>query len=411
MKLRRIVFGSATVLSLGACAESPTDSPDDFGYEGTGIEFQIAPLTLDSLADACYSFAIQNGEEQLVVGRGPEAQIAFPTQIDVSSDAARSVCASQFGNSGGGDISYVAPCDADTVPDGNALHTVSLWVDALCAAPLNNDPPSPGAVGDSLCDQIQAYVDPCPTGCKLDVTCVENADTPVSFNFTIMGQADQGFFDIAVNFDDVFCSAKADTCGTTGDPLKLVFDPVTGARMDTLVVAVACTAGNGDGVDTHLTHSSLSLDCGATGGVFNTGGVVAEGNQTDVGGVRWAAYFGTEALPGVNKVYSNFAFGLAPESACNLSFQVVPSNGTWANPSGSNTYNSYGLIDFKIAGIGPGTAGCTTMPLNGGPGASRVNGGSPGEGDGVKTVYNTGDFAAVTQIGEGDTSIGTWSAP
>ncbi len=385
------VIGAAA-FGLGGCAQGPQNTADNFGYDGTGIQVSIAPLTLDSLADACYSFSIVNGMNQLVVARGPQSPAAT-----ASDNTANSVCASRFGNTAGGDISYVAPCDADA-PD----HTVTLWVDALCSTASGNatgwgTTGTQYQRGNGICAQIQNYVNPCPAGCALNVTCQENADTPVTFNFTIMGQADQGFFDVAVNFDDVFCSAKLDTCNTAGDAVLLVFDD-DGNRMDTVVLAVACTAGSGD-VDTHLTHTELQVGCddgaGSTiGGAIPTA-LTQEGNF-EVNNLNGAAYFGTEQLPNANKVYSNFAFGIPVGFTCDIAWQVIPSNGPFVQPGGANTYSSFGYVDFNAQNVTRGSDGCREDKLD-------------GDGSAVTTVYSSTEDAeplvVVSHLGTGDTEI------
>ncbi len=378
---RPLVFSGA--LGLAACAGAPTDLPDDFGYEGTGIAFQIAPLTLETLKDACYSFAIENGEDagsrELVVGRGPQAAAVHS---EITGTAARSICASQFGNAGGGDISYVAPCDAD-----RPSHLVTLWVDALCdSASAGTNPAGWNSAsgltqyerGNPICgtgstQQIQNYVNPCGTaGCELNVTCAENADTPVSFNFTVMGQADQGFFDVAVNFDDVFCSAKLEDCYTTGDAINLVHDPVSKERIRTAVAAVACTAGPdkpGDDVTTHLNMSLFTITCGdGRTGTLNFTDVTSEGNLT-LDDFPAAVYFGTERLPGANKVYTSVAIGIGTSTNCQVTWNVFPTNGPLPEFEWSNTWNSYGYVQFDGGDLGgatlEGTPSCHTHELNG----------------------------------------------
>jgi hypothetical protein len=86
----------------------------------------------------------------------------------------------------------------------------------------------------------------------------------VTFNFTIMGQADQGFFDVAVNFDAIFCSAKVDcTYDDAGnDPIELLHDPATGERTQTAVIGIACSAGPGNDVDTAILLNDIRLYCG-----------------------------------------------------------------------------------------------------------------------------------------------------
>ena len=375
MKKLSYGIGAAALLSLGACAEGPANNGDDFGYKGTGIAFGVSPLTLDSLTDACYSFAVVNASNNLVVGRGPGAANAHTGLVN--GTAANSLCASQFGNGDGGDISYVAPCDASISPTDETVHTVTLWVDALCTTGNGDATQQPNYFApNSICPEMQAYVNPCGVvGCDLQVTCVENADTPVEFNFTIMGQADQGFFDIAVNFDDVFCSAKLDDCNTNGEKIDLMFDATTGARINTIVAAVSCTGGPGDGVDTQLNFTPLVVNClsDSTGGSLDLSSVGEEGNVLiGTGLYPSAVYYGTESLEGVNKVYTTVAIGIGDRSDCTLQWNVVPTNGPFAASSDSGIYSSYGFVNF--AGRDLGGSDCHANPLN-------------GESSGVKTSY------------------------
>ena len=61
-----------------------------------------------------------------------------------------------------------------------------------------------------------AFMDPGPL--VKTFPCTPNADTPVDFDVTVMRQANQGFFDVAVSFDAIFCAAKLDCCDVAGDP-------------------------------------------------------------------------------------------------------------------------------------------------------------------------------------------------
>lgn len=110
------------------------------------------------------------------------------------------------------------------------------------------------------------YQNPCPASapCALTAECVENADAPVSFNLTIMRQARQGFFDIGVDFDSIYCSAKVDcTYDEAGlEPIELLFDPDTGERTQTAVIGLACTAGPGTDRETALFMSDVRVVCG-----------------------------------------------------------------------------------------------------------------------------------------------------
>jgi len=227
---RRIFAAS---LLLAGCADDPAAAP-----AGAGIEVQVAPLQLTGIGYACYDVAVFNGIGQPVWSAGDPA-VAHPTDRST-------LCSTRFGNGPGGGIAYVGPCDGDA-PD----HEVSLVLDGLY-----------DAAGRALDD----YRNPCPADrpCVLPVECRENTDSPVTFNLTLMRQANQGFFDIAVNFDDIFCSAKVDcTYDDAGDdPIELLFDPATQERAQTAVVAVACTAGPGSDVTTTLLMNDVRVECG-----------------------------------------------------------------------------------------------------------------------------------------------------
>jgi len=123
------------------------------------------------------------------------------------------VCSGQFGDGRGG-ISYVGPCDAQARNDQNVveIELVDLYTGDPAVALASDE-----------------YRNPCPVGggqCKLSVACEENADAAVVSNLTVMRDAIQCFFDIAVNFEGIFCSAKVDCLAE-----PLVFDPMrSGAR-------------------------------------------------------------------------------------------------------------------------------------------------------------------------------------
>ena len=179
-----------------------------------------------------------------------------------------------------------------------------------------------------------------------------------------MRDANQGFFDIAVNFEDIFCSSKVD-CTTPGEgdeeiPLQLLFHPETGERHDTIVIGRACTAGPGKETQIHTTPTYIT--CGIAPPVFGPNmpetrhiGLVfgwnpssGDGNQGQsnlisgwdpwffngmapwalgllpgddwigypslasiVDQIAWenANYSGMEQLPGLGKVYQNEAIG------------------------------------------------------------------------------------------------------
>jgi len=220
--MHRMVTYLAVLVPLSCSAWACSDSNQT---SGPSLEVNVSPLSLPGISEACYGINVNNGTGDLVWSR-------------------TKVCSGQFGNGAGGDISYVGPCDADS-----PAHTVTLFIENL-----RDDAGLPLAVED--------WQNPCesPTGCTQSVACVENADTPVTFNITVMRRAYQGFFDLAVDFEDVFCSGKVDCEGTEGDPIELLHNR-DGERDQTVVVALACTGGPGEGDTTTLHMNDIRIVC------------------------------------------------------------------------------------------------------------------------------------------------------
>ena len=218
---------------LVACADGAGPS----GTSGPSLAIEVAPLDLPGVGFACYDLAVENGLGQPVWSRGNPA-LAFP------GDTA-TLCSTAFGNGPGGDITYIGPCDAS-----QPNHEVALVLDGLYATG-----------GAALTD----FENPCPSDdpCLLPAVCQPNGDTPVNFNLTVLRDARQGFFDVAVNFDDIFCSAKADcTYDDAGqEPITLLFDPATQTRTQTAVIGLACTAGPGNDVSTTLLMNDVRVTC------------------------------------------------------------------------------------------------------------------------------------------------------
>jgi len=174
-----IALGTATLLAACAGAPAPTGS--------SGLAVTISPLTLPGVTRAVFTLTVANAAGDTVMTR----------QLDSLS----------YGAPDGG-VAYVAPCDADSNDN-----VVTLTVDALYAGSGGTTP-----IG------ADTWVD--PGAVHRDVTCRPNADVAVTFDLTVLRAAQQGFFDIAVNLSDVFCSAKK-LCGSprSGDSLRAFHQP------------------------------------------------------------------------------------------------------------------------------------------------------------------------------------------
>ncbi len=389
---RAIALWSVSILAT--CAEH------DVPPGGANVELAIAPLTLPSVVDVCYGLTVFNAP---AMGEGDT----------VWSRAG--VCAAQYGNDGGGDVAYVGPCDADTPAVADDLNYVRLVLETIeVGAGQGSLPAGPIELANVLDDQITVvtsgdgdadFMNPCPApgGCVLSFECEVNADVPVVFNLTVMADADQGFFDVAVNFEDIFCSAKFDTCYDVtpgaerwiellhGDDATSSTPIDGGGRDRTGVLALACTAGpdvaaagNGPGQDlsTTLHYSDVTLSCGngtttlpeialplaLPGGNHDV--IVDWGAPTGSAPLQYATYFGYEdldcdGLP-CNKIYLNVAIDLEDIPAgftCSLAAQATATHadgaplvgGTLTRP-GSN----YPYVDYQIADV----SACQQHPLD-----------------------------------------------
>ncbi len=195
-----------SAVTLGACLDVVT--ADDDPARGQ-IDLAIAPLSLSGVTRAVYDLEVRNGDGETVVA------------LALDSD--------RYGASDGS-LSYIAPCDAST---GDNAVIVTLTALYEGADPIAAD----------------TWVDPGPL--RRDVRCVANADVSVTFDITVSRDAQQGFFDVAVELSDVFCSAKLDCDDARALP---GFD-----ANNTVVVALSCVGRDGEDLTIYL--DDLNLTC------------------------------------------------------------------------------------------------------------------------------------------------------
>ncbi|PKN54672.1 MAG: hypothetical protein CVU56_25260 [Deltaproteobacteria bacterium HGW-Deltaproteobacteria-14] len=239
----------ASLLIAGCALDAPSEA-------APGLSLDIAALNLDGVGDVVWDVAVLNGA-------------STPAVV-----WQRRIASSRHGD-GAGSASYVGTCDADPTGDVS-LNTVEVWVVGVFAAPVTalgsfaSGAPG-GVVGTSL-----DFEDPTASApLTREVRCSENGDNAVRFDVALMRPAEQGFFDVAVNFDDIFCAAKFDCCAATQDgtgcasDLDLLFT-ADGARGPTMVLGFACTAGPDDDGETQLYLDPLELDCSSPSD-FTTG--------------------------------------------------------------------------------------------------------------------------------------------
>ncbi|MBL8783494.1 MAG: hypothetical protein JNJ59_01230 [Deltaproteobacteria bacterium] len=228
-----------------------------------------------------------------------------------------------------------------------------------------------------------------------------------------MRDAEQGFFDIAVNFEDIFCSAKFDTCYAATEtsperPIELLFGyPTAGGSLErghTGVLALACTGGPNAGDDTHLYLNPIKITCpGANGATTITldpsagpGNVYPTPGTFDSGSVwQYAVYEGQEQLNcdglSCDKAYWNVAIGLEGLPAgCTLATEATATAGALAY--GQLEANaSYPIIKFNdIVLTGDQGVLCSQNPL-----------GSPGVDTEYKDIGDTASFGNELTQGTG----------
>ncbi|HRE90055.1 MAG TPA: hypothetical protein PK095_13055, partial [Myxococcota bacterium] len=319
----------AFVLSLvtpAACTTAPEDVGD---VDGPAVAIEIAPLGLAGVTNATWNLTVRNAALDVVMSRNIDAD--------------------DYGD-GAGSVSYVAPCDASSNDN-----TVSLTLLALYSAEGEMIAPT-------------TYVN--PGTLSRSVTCSPNADTPVTFNVTIVRDAQQGFFDVAVTFDDLFCSAKLDCIGDNGQPLKLLHNS-DGTRDDTVVLGLACTGG-ADGADTQLYLDNIVVNCpgNGTGTVNPAGGpgILSAPDLVTGGVLSGAAVYRGEEQVGFDMLYWNVSLGFkATFPGCVLTTRATASDGPLIGATTPAGW-TYPYIQWNVPLTNSGGAlSCTQHPISGTP--------------------------------------------
>jgi len=283
----------ALAVSALACGQGQPEAPPSGEPATVGIS--VGALSVPGLTDACYRLTVLRADG------GPVWQ-------------AEAVCSSAFGD-GRGDATYIGPCDASVETNVVRVELEDLFT---ATGPLPRE----------------AYANPCGHAdngnfdgfgaCERAITCLPDRDVALAFDLHVMRRASQGFFDVGVSFDDVFCSAKLD-CADDDGPLRLLHHPGSGIRDQTAVLALACSAGaaaSSEGTELHM--DPIVVTCGEQQIVLDPS--VGPGNaytlatpDPDPGDAVWqyATFRGAEDLAcgdagSCQKVYWNVAIGFAP---------------------------------------------------------------------------------------------------
>jgi len=360
------------ILGLVACADEAA-SP-----AAKGLALSVSALHLSGIDAACYDVRVR-GASDVVFALGDPALAA-------SDGDTATICSDRYGSGGDGEITYVGACDASVNADSDperpgVQNDVTLWVDGLYTIEAG-----------SYVALTSDWQNPCgAAGCTATFDCRENVDTPVAFDLTVLRQGDSGFFDIVVEFQDIFCAAKVDCRYTNATPevgddpvIRLVRD-IAGTRLPTVVLAISCSAGPGDEGTTRLYMSDVVIDCAGESDdssvpvdqadiVFeeDPAGVVAQADVT----------MGEENLVAEDKLFWSVAIALAPSDDsdplaprfaakdCTLRASATASAGDInAALAGVNVSYPYIHADVKLTDS-DGNLVCTQHPINGGNGFS-----------------------------------------
>ena len=329
--MKRLLSLLSLLALLGACGEQQATAP----AATSRLAIAVAALELPGVGDADYTLQIYNGDPS-------------DGATELVAEAAH-LASSRYGD-GAGALAYVAPCDAST-----GTNHVRLILESLSDA--GGTPIDPAT-----------YLNPTPV--TKAAPCVANADTPVNFNLTVMRQANQGFFDVAVSFTNIFCSAKFDCVDENDAPLVLLHGP-DGDRAATMVMAFACTSGMGSTTWLHFSDAQVVCGLGDTTTAY-VSPAGPDGNQGPLAPLFFqrALYVGDEQLTGYDKCYWNQAFGLEDPAPlnCRLIADATASVGSWAAAAGRSPADTvYPYIHFEVPFTdAEGKLACGRHALNGG---------------------------------------------
>jgi len=322
-----LLISLALLAGCGSDAAAPpvVDPP----YTGSGhLSVEVAPLNLGAeVGDAIFAVTVYDADGKRV------------WHVD-------RISTKDYGANNG--FTYVGPCDA-----AGRDYRVELVLLELRDTMGNVIPPT-------------SYHNPTSPEHPLveSVPCEHSA----VFDMDLALDEDEGFFDVGVKFDEVFCSAKVDCRDGQGDPLKLLFPPGGSARAETAIFGLACTSSHGA---TWLYLDQLVVTCANDLAVLNPSG--PEGNSGPKGHSLYqtAVYVGSQVSDDDQVCYWNAALGIKvgdDAKSCRLTTRATAARQSWP---GNHTPDGviYPYIDVAVQLTdGAGNLVCGNQPIaDGGP--------------------------------------------
>ena len=338
-------LASLALLTASCLGESGVPGADWTPLDAGNVAIEVAALDLPDVTSALYTISVRNLSGQTI--------------------AAVTIDSADYG-SGQGSATYITPCDADPNEQPNQV-TASLVQLFAGNTPVAATMPPP-------------IVRP--------VTCVANQDTLVELDFTVVRNAQQGFFDIKATVDDIFCSAKLD-CSTDVGP----------GVATNVVIGFVCGAGDPALVDTHLYMTEIAVTCGAWTATFppDADGYVSPGdiieNALDPDNLITTprVYRGAEAFSDLDAIYWNISFGLTNWGAlnnCSVTLHATATDGSIGVGAGETApYASaagYPVVDWNVPLTFESAVICGSHPLGDG---SEVQVTFPADGQDFSAEY------------------------
>jgi len=323
----------AMAMILGLFGASACDDASPSTAE-PALDVRLAALDLATVGEVVWDVQ--------VLGAGDPAAVVWQ----------RRLTSSRYGD-GAGSASTVGPCDADASPN-----TVRVWVVGLYDAPLSAAEAGAFAAGSPAAIAAPSLAFQNPTAAaplSRAVACTPNGDNAVQFDVTLARPAMQGFFDVAIAFNAIFCSAKFDCCTPTEGggcaDSALLFD-ASGQRGRTFVLGLACTAGLDDTVATTLYLDDLTLDCNLTSDASTVAAdLTLDPNPPEPGNLCVAA---DDALSSCDALTEADPDRVDADAYL---FQAAVFRGTEALTSGGGAAHK---VYWNVAlGVRPSIAGCT----------------------------------------------------
>ncbi len=310
------------------------------------LAVEVARLGVGGISDATYKVTVREGV-------GATGDAIWEARLS----------SSELGGFGGA-LSQVVPCE----PDAGA-HTVTLWLETLY-----------GLDGEVI--DATTYLDPSPV--TRTAECIAGEDAAVRFDMTIVRDAEHGFFDAAVSFDEVYCSARLDCVAPdTGDDLELLEDPTTDTRALTAVIGFACTGP--PLAETFLYMDDPVVVCDGLATEVNVDASALGQVELDLEPNlnRDGYLFGARVYRGedaATELYWNISLGLdgarfAEAQGCRLSGHATASSTTfvlseqgWALPEGQ----IYPVVEWQVDLTDAGGRVCANHDLHGDDGVAAV---------------------------------------